>query len=460
MEMNGWQQLGVVDTIYEDQEEDEEDCFNSLSHSPSAVGSPSNRSDLSPPSTLRGIVEAWSREKGCRPDVIVRVEDQCFRLHKDPVIHRCGYLKRHLTDSSDITIKLPLGLTADAFSLVIISCYNNDVSLTPTNLTSVHAAAEWLEISNNDTSTTPYLTTLIEDYFFQEVTTESARTVEVLKSCVKLFGGEASAPAVAFFARCVEVLAGSVVAGEEWLDDVAALPIEEMQAVADEMHERSLHDHDLLYRIVDHYLENHEGKLSEEEKARLCYTITCSSLSPPLFMHLVQNPHLPLRFIVQAMLLDQLQSHHSMFLHHRPTITPQIKPSQLQHPLPTPPAQTLGAILQRDALLRQSAHLRASMEATSFRIESLEREMAGLKRCLRRSDEAARCESFRTVSEITAKSGDIEGKAFFGTRLVQGFKRFFKKGGGASAECRKLGVVGEASAGHRRNRSLSGIEIA
>lgn len=60
MEVRTWQELGVVDTIYEeDQEEDEEACFNSLSLSSSAVGSPSNRSDLSPPSTLRGIVEAW-----------------------------------------------------------------------------------------------------------------------------------------------------------------------------------------------------------------------------------------------------------------------------------------------------------------------------------------------------------------------------------------------------------------
>jgi hypothetical protein len=171
------------------------------------------------------------------------------------VTHRCGYLKRQLTDSSDMTIKLPLGLTIDAFSLVVISCYKDDVSLCPSNLALVQAAAEWLEISNNNTSTASFLTTLIEDYFFQEVATESGQTIEVLRSCVKLFGGEVSAPAVALFVRCVEVLAGSVGAGEEWLDDVAALPIEEMQTVAEEMRERSLHDHDLLYRIVDHYLE-------------------------------------------------------------------------------------------------------------------------------------------------------------------------------------------------------------
>ncbi|XP_078155225.1 phototropic-responsive NPH3 family protein isoform X2 [Carex rostrata] len=414
-----------------------------------------------------GFVTSFNSSGNCRSMVTgERMSTGCYRkssgsvLSLTQVIHWCGYLKRRLTDSSDMTIELPLGLTTDAFLLVIISCYNKDISLTPSNLILVRAAVQWLEISNNDSSTTPFLTTLIEDYFFQEVATESARTIEVLRSCAKLFGGEVSTPAVALFVRCVEVLAGSVGAGDEWLDDVTALPVEDMQAVAEEMHERSLHDHDLLYRIVDHYLENHEGKLSEEDKARLCYTITCASLSPPLFMHLVQNPRLPLRFIVQAMLLDQLQSHHSLFHHHQPIIAPQLKPSQPQQPLTAPPAQTLGAILQRDALLRQSAHLRASMEATSFRIESLEREMAGLKRCLRRSEDTALSQSFRTVSESTAKSGGVEGKAFFGTRLVRGFKRFFMKGGGASAECRRLGVIGDAPAGHRRNRSLSSVEIA
>ncbi|KAJ3673123.1 hypothetical protein LUZ60_006497 [Juncus effusus] len=458
METRGWQELGVVDTIYEDDQEEDEDCSNSHSQCSSAAGSLSGRSDLSPPTTLRGIVEAWSSEKGCRPDIIVRVEDQCLRLHKDPVIFRSSYLKRQLTDSSDITIILPSGLTADAFSLAIMSCYNGEVRLTSPNLASVRAMAEWLELSNN-TSSFMDLISLTEDYFFQEVSTDSSQTVEVLRSCVKLFGGDVASIGVAIFVRCVEVLAGSGGAGDEWLNEVTALSGEEMQAVAEEMRERSLHDHDLLYRIVDHYLENHDGKLTEEDKNKLCYTITCASLSPPIFMHLVQNPRLPLRFVVQAMLLDQLHSHHSLF--HHSTMAPPLKPPRP----PLPPqvaaesAQTLGSILQQGAVIRQSAHLRKSMEATSFRIESLERELAGLKRTLRRSGDVvalttaiARSESFRTASENTLKSsGGGEGKAFFGSRFIRGFKSFFKKSVGTAGECRRLGVVEESSCGlHRK----------
>uniref|UniRef100_A0A0A9CED3 NPH3 domain-containing protein n=1 Tax=Arundo donax TaxID=35708 RepID=A0A0A9CED3_ARUDO len=145
-------------------------------------------------------------------------------------------------------------------------------------------------------------------------------------------------------------------------------------------------------------MQNHKGKLTEEEKSRLCYNVNCTKLSQHLFMHLVQNPRLPLRFVVQAMLVEQLHSHHSMLLTHH---------HHAAAPLPPPPAailktfstgafsggvpdaasMTLGDILQRDSVLRQSAHIRTSMQATSARIETLERELAGLRTRLRRSEQ-------------------------------------------------------------------------
>lgn len=43
---------------------------------------------------------------------------------------------------------------------------------------------------------------------------------------------------------------------------------------------------------------------------------------------------------------------------------------------------TLGAILQREAALRQAAHLKAAMDATSSRIQSLEKELNVMKKLL------------------------------------------------------------------------------
>jgi hypothetical protein len=95
-----------------------------------------------------------------------------------------------------------------------------------------------------------------EDYFFQEVATDFARAAEALRSCSAFLGGEAAGPAAELFARCLEALAASGLgAGERWLDDVAALRVEEFLVVMEAMRARFVHDHDLLYTAVDRYLE-------------------------------------------------------------------------------------------------------------------------------------------------------------------------------------------------------------
>jgi hypothetical protein len=96
-----------------------------------------------------------------------------------------------------------------------------------------------------------------------------------------------------------------------------------------------------------------------------------------------------------------LQSHHAMLLsHHHQSAAP--APTQSAAPLLEPSvsgvlrgggivgedaSMTLGNILQRDAAMRQSAHICASMQATSLRIETLERKLAGLRTRLRRSEQ-------------------------------------------------------------------------
>nr|BAC83250.1 unknown protein [Oryza sativa Japonica Group] len=201
------------------------------------------------------------------------------------------------------------------------------------------------------------------------------------------------------------------------------------------MRARFAHDHDLMYTIVDHYLQNHRGKLTEEEKSRVCYNVNCTKLSHHLFMHLVQNPRLPLRFVVQAMLVEQLHSHHSMLLsgghHHHAGAAG--APSSAAPPASllksslsgafgacggfaataaaagdAASSMTLGDILQRDAVLRQSAHIRASMQATTQRIDSLERELAGLRTRLR-----------RVITKDTTNTRGLK------SRLVLGFKNLF-----------------------------------
>ncbi|PAN14705.1 hypothetical protein PAHAL_2G431200 [Panicum hallii] len=489
MEMSrGWQELGVVDTIYEDdheeedEEEEEEERFDSPTMSSSAATSRSCSPEVeeeedaaaahpSLPPALRRAVQAWSRANGSRkPDVIVRVQDHRLPLHKDAITSQSSYLRRLLSDSSDVAVALPLGLTFDAFVHAVASCYGSDeaaAALSLASLAGTWAAAGWLELGAGRG-----LARAAEDYFFQEVATDHGRAAEVLRSCAAFLGGEAAGPAADLLARCLEVLAASGGYGGRWLDDVAALPVEEFLVAVGAMQARFAHDHDLMYTVVDHYLENHKGKLTEEDKGRLCYNVNCTKLSQHLFMHLVQNPRLPLRFVVQAMLVEQLHSHHSMLLsHHHHTAAP--APGQPAAPILKPSlsgafsggvagdaaSMTLGDILQRDAALRQSAHIRASMQATSLRIETLERELASLRTRLRRSEQQQQAEAAAGASAIdrapgksasfriprsrlwdgeelapvgsrraAARDGNARG---FKSRLVHGFKNLFGRRRGA-----------------------------
>ncbi|GJN11180.1 hypothetical protein PR202_ga29353 [Eleusine coracana subsp. coracana] len=307
-----------------------------------------------------------------------------------------------------------------------------------------------------------------EDCFFQEVAMAGAGAAEVARSCAAFLGGEAAGPAAALLTRCLEAVAASGLdGGGEWLDDVAKLPVEEFLVVVEAMRARLVHDHDLLYTVVDRYLEKHKGKLTEEEKSRLCYAVNCTKLSQHVFMHLVQNPRLPLRFVVQAMLVEQLSSHHSMLLtnHHRHhhDADPPVPPLKSSVVSGGDASMTLGDILQRDSVLRQSAHIRASMQATSARIESLERELAGLRTRLRRSEQhqhaaaidraPGKSASFRiprtrlwdgediaaNISKDTNNASGGSRGGGFKSRLVHGFRNLFGRRaggvGGAPSTC-------------------------
>ncbi|XP_010550306.1 PREDICTED: adenylyl-sulfate kinase 4, chloroplastic isoform X3 [Tarenaya hassleriana] len=80
--MKGWTNLGVVDTIYE-----EEDNGYSSSSSSSSSSLSLQRIDLSSPSPpLKSrLQEIWSLARDSAPDVLVHVKGTSFHLHKMPI---------------------------------------------------------------------------------------------------------------------------------------------------------------------------------------------------------------------------------------------------------------------------------------------------------------------------------------------------------------------------------------
>ncbi|WOK93134.1 BTB/POZ domain-containing protein [Canna indica] len=520
--MKGWGELGVVDTIYEeeqenddDEEEDEDDdddddddeSFNSFSLSSSAILTPSPpqySSSLPPPPSLQSMVKEWSQEIGTKPDVLVRVHSKCFLLHREALVTRSGFFKRHLIENSAVSVSPPSKMTAETFAEIASFCYGAEVALTPGNLAALRVAAEWLEMGGGEAAG---LVRRTEAYFAQEVAADAGRAVAVLRSCVRfLEGPDAEAAAAAEVAAgCAEALAAMDGGEGRWVEEMAALPVAEFGRVARSLRERLVGDHDLLYKMVDGYLRNHDGKLTEEEKNRICYNINCTKLSHYLLLHLVQNPRLPLRFVVQAMLVEQLHTRRCI-LDHAATASADVKP---RHHRRSSSSKTrnessccsnsrslsaagdrqqlsLGAILQRDAARRRSTELRAAMEATSLRIQSLERDLAGLRQRLRWSEakraemDSMRSASFRIVRPRGGEMGEGPAEApgdgqpavsggggGFGRRLVRGLKNMFRKserveegnelsvgstlggGGGGGEE-----VVEVARPGHRRSCSF------
>jgi hypothetical protein len=147
-------------------------------------------------------------------------------------------------------VDLPAGLTLDTFTDALASCYGANVALSPANLAATWAAADWLELSAEDG-----LARRAEDYFFQVVAADHGRATAVLRSCAAFLVGETAGAGAALLVRCLETLATSGGADGGWLEDVAALPLEEFQVVVEAMRARLAHDHDLMYTIVDHYLQ-------------------------------------------------------------------------------------------------------------------------------------------------------------------------------------------------------------
>ncbi|PWA72599.1 phototropic-responsive NPH3 family protein [Artemisia annua] len=401
-----WQNLRVVETIYEEDSGDESVSSTATSHA--SLVHPSSPSSAS----LRTRVKLWSLSNGVATNVVVHVQGSSFNLHKDPLTRCSRYLKRHLMESSEITISPPLKITSHTFTLVVDYCYGGHLFITPFNVASLILASELLEMtvySDNIEN----LRQKTETYFCRTAVVDRDYATVVLKSCIGLLPDVETRTGLV--SRCIEALSLNRDVGDDILrlfDGVQELSGEEFRLLVGALHQRLNGSHDLLYRIIDFYFKEEGGKMAEEQRSKICNYIDCSNLSPQVLMHAVQNPRMPLRFIVQAMFIEQLNTRRSVF-----TATQTLKTQRYHHRIKPPPAPTtnsitLGAILQRDAALRQVAHLKATMDYTSSRIQSLEEEINGMRKILvNKSDTSqvingrVKSESFRFSSERNVERG-------------------------------------------------------
>ncbi|XP_057529002.1 BTB/POZ domain-containing protein At3g49900 [Amaranthus tricolor] len=371
--------LGVAETIFEDEDEDEDEDEEELE----SLSSPLSFPLSSPASPLQSGVDSWTEATGRKPDVKIRVRGVCFYLHKEVLNSKSGYFKRQLTRVSEFTLSPTFKIAANTFKQVADFCYNNNAVITQFNIVALSMAAQLLEMNaHNDQES---LLELTESYFREVVLVYKTLTNNVFHSCLALLPEAEQTASLA--SRCIEALLhdGEGDGAVSCADGLKTVSPEYFRVIAESMQRRYATSHDLLYRVVDLYFLVYNGKMSEDQKTQITSCIDCSILSPALLMHAVQNPRMPLRFIVQAMLIEQLNTHRSLFSVLNTVGTPahhQHRHSQYD----SPAASTLGVILQRDAALGQVTELRAAIDTTCSRIKTLEKEFCGMKKLLLESE--------------------------------------------------------------------------
>ncbi|XP_021751313.1 BTB/POZ domain-containing protein At5g48130-like [Chenopodium quinoa] len=167
---------------------------------------------------------------------------------------------------------------------------------------------------------------------------------------------------------------------------------------------RNNHDH--LYAAMNTYIQAHPH-LSQEDKNTVCKYLNCQKLSQELCVEAVQNEFMPLRLIVQALFIQQLNTQHAFkecsesfrFAYSR-ELSGSLSSSRYQNSK----SQNLGesdhegeimimnkplsCLLESDHVVMQKkseilAAAKKEYESTSFRIQNLEQELVSLKKSLR-----------------------------------------------------------------------------
>lgn len=140
--------------------------------------------------------------------------------------------------------------------------------------------------------------------------------------------------------------------------------------------------------------------MSQEEKGLVCKYLNCQKLSQEVCIEAVQNELMPLRLIVQALFVQQLNTQQAFkecsdsfrYAHcgeYSGSLSSTIYPNSKSQNLVDSPYMEGSeggskplSILLKDSAVQRSEFSRKEYESTSFRIQSLEEELMSLKKTL------------------------------------------------------------------------------
>ncbi|XP_048491248.1 BTB/POZ domain-containing protein At5g48130 [Beta vulgaris subsp. vulgaris] len=196
---------------------------------------------------------------------------------------------------------------------------------------------------------------------------------------------------------------------------------------------RNNHDH--LYAAMNTYIQAHP-QLPQEEKNSVCKYLNCQKLSQEVCIEAVQNEFMPLRLVVQALFVQQLNTQHAFkecsesfrFAYSR-EFSGSLSSSRYQNSK----SQNLGdsdegeimmmknplsCLLENDVMLQRNTEIvtaRKEYESTSFRIQNLEQELVTLKKSLCMKNMAKETEE---VNPSKLTSYGLEGRSYSKRRNI------------------------------------------
>ncbi|XP_012081421.1 BTB/POZ domain-containing protein At5g48130 [Jatropha curcas] len=204
-------------------------------------------------------------------------------------------------------------------------------------------------------------------------------------------------------------------------------------------------NHDQLYRAVDTFLQAHLD-VTQEEKGAACKYLNCQKLSQEACIEAVQNELMPLRLIVQALFVQQLNTHQvfkecsdsSRFAHcgeFSGSLSSSRCPNSKSQNLAESPysdgaepvSKTLNFLLQNDIAAQRYELSRKEYESTSFRIQNLEQELLSLKQSMKPYGMESRSLSKKRnpVGQVTGciSSVNFASQRRYASRLLKVFRR-------------------------------------
>ncbi|KAH8944239.1 hypothetical protein BDL97_13G098800 [Sphagnum fallax] len=202
--------------------------------------------------------------------------------------------------------------------------------------------------------------------------------------------------------------------------------------------------HDRMYKAIHTYLEGHP-KASQEERLIVCRALNCQKLTLDVCTHAVQNELMPLRMIVQAMFMQQLQTRTALNSHSRSAgqsqqldMLPQLQtlaaPIAHQHihrrctsyqshdsfestesfrdRLFDEDRMPLGYIVKQDSAYHEAASLKADYQATETRLQILEAELSRMRKLLAETtaDESSNQNQGSSLSSTTKVQAYMAGR--------------------------------------------------